>query len=83
MLTENQEFKHEMCRTLFALNLLTPSTDPLDVLMIFSKVTEDAEVWKRYKASYGPGGEGAQSTLQIVEAMTPTERQNLRARIAR
>lgn len=67
-------------KVLHLLGLLTPSMSGLEILMLHSKVTDDAEVSKR-TPPYVPG-EFSQ-TREVIEAMSQRDRAALRARVLR
>jgi hypothetical protein len=80
---EAAERQQDRARVLHMLGLLTPNMSALEVLVLHGKVCDDKEAWKRWSDSYGPQGEGQLSTLEILQAMKPTERAALRARVTR
>jgi hypothetical protein len=75
---EHEEHHQGKCRLLHLLGLLKPGMTQGDIFFVG---VGSALVWERFKESYGPGGEGQKSTLEIVEEMTPAERATLRAEV--
>lgn len=79
---DEAEERQDRVRVLHVLGLLRPDMTGLEVLMLHGKVCDDAEV-KKKTPPYVVGEWPSPSTLEIVQALKPTERAALRTRILR